>query len=334
MKAPAFWFRDRESPGWAVRMLYPFSLIWLFFGWLRRVRSKPHRATVPVLCIGNLTAGGGGKSPMVAALQQRLAQKGIGVHVLSKGYGGRIKGPHLVDGNADRFTDVGDEPLMLSANGAVWIARNRVLGAKAAEAAGADLILLDDGFQDPALLKDAAILMVDAGQGYGNGRVIPAGPLRETVASGHARADLTVVLGPSQDRHQCRETWPELTMLSSVDASLVPMRTGLPLQDEEVIAFAGIARPEKFFDTLREMGAHLLATHAFGDHEPFRPAILRRLIRESREVSAILVTTEKDAVRLPRELRTEILTVQVRLEPDDWAPIDALIDRLLPGRVA
>lgn len=333
MKAPAFWFRERNRPGWIARMLYPLSLIWLLFGWLRRIRATPQRVKVPVLCIGNLTAGGGGKSPMVVALQQRLHQKGIDTHVLSRGYGGRLKGPHRVDGDADSFVDVGDEPLMLSANGAVWIARDRVAGAKAAETAGAEIILLDDGFQDPALCKDASILMVDAGQGYGNCRIIPAGPLREPVSSGHARADFSVVLGPARDRQRCRSDWPELSAMPSVDAELVPMRTGLPLQDEEVIAFAGIARPQKFFDTLHDMGANLLATHVFADHQPFPPAILRRLIKESREASAILVTTEKDAVRLPQELRTEILTVQVRLEPVDWAPIDALIDRLLPGRI-
>ena len=332
MKAPAFWFNHRRTPGFLAWVLYPFSLIWLLAGWFRRYSARPYRAEVPVLCIGNLTAGGGGKSPMVAALQLRLGQAGIDAHVLSRGYGGRTRGPHRVDADSDSFADVGDEPLMLAANGTVWVARDRAAGARAIAAAGAELILLDDGFQNPSLHKDAAILMVDAGQGYGNGRVIPAGPLREPVPSGHARANLTVVLGPARDRKRCREDWPELSAMPSVDGELVPMRTGLPLEDEEVIAFAGIARPQKFFQTLRDMGANLLATHAFADHQPFPPAILRRLIRESREASAVLVTTEKDAVRLPPELRTEILTVQVRLEPEDWGPIDALIDRLLPGR--
>lgn len=332
MKAPAFWFNDRESPGWAAWLLYPLSLLWSLAGWTRRTRADPYRAAAPVLCIGNLTSGGGGKSPMVAALQLRLAGIGINAHVVSRGYGGRIRGPHRVDENRDSFTDVGDEPLMLSANGPVWVARDRVAGAKAAVSAGAELILLDDGFQNPGLFKDASILMVDAGQGYGNGLLIPAGPLREAVASGHERSDLSVVLGPVPARQRCRENWPELAATPSIDAQLVPMRTGLPLEDEEVIAFAGIARPEKFFATLRDMGANLLATHAFADHQPFPPAILRRLIRESREASAVLVTTEKDAVRLPQELRTEILTVLVRLEPEDWAPIDAVIDRLVPRK--
>lgn len=329
MKAPGFWSNDRTAPGLVSTVLLPLSSVWKLAAWLRNQWTTPVQVGAPVLCIGNLTAGGAGKSPMVAALQARLAGRGIQVHVVTRGYGGRIAGPHLVDERKDRFEDVGDEPLMLSANGPVWVARDRVAGASAAVEAGAQLILLDDGYQNPGLRKDAAILMIDAGQGFGNGRVIPAGPLRETISEGVKRANLTIVLGPEAERISCRESWPELTMLRSVDAQLIPQQTGLPLADEDVMAFAGIGRPEKFFDTLREMGANLIAAHSFADHQSFPAAILRRLLKESREASAVLVTTEKDAVRLPQSMRTEILTVQVRLEPADWAPIDKLVGSLI-----
>ena len=332
MKAPAFWSNARTAPGALSTALMPFSYIWRLAGRLRSNRTTPARVDVPVLCIGNLTAGGAGKSPMVAALQGRLAEQGIAAHVVTRGYGGKTIGPHLVDERTDRFEDVGDEPLMLSANGPVWVARDRVAGARAALHAGAELILLDDGYQNPGLHKDASILMVDAGQGFGNGRVIPAGPLREPVAEGLSRADLAVVLGPEPQRAVCRQSWPELATLASLDAQLVPQQTGLPLEGEDVMAFAGIGRPQKFFDTLREMGANLIATHAFADHQPFPPAILRRLLKESREASAVLVTTEKDAVRLPQSMRMEILTVQVRLAPVDWTPIDDLVQTLLSAR--
>jgi tetraacyldisaccharide 4'-kinase len=329
MKAPGFWSNDRHAPGLLSTALMPISALWSLGARMRSGRAMPERVDAPVLCVGNLTAGGAGKSPMVAALQNRLAGQGCKVHVVSRGYGGRTVGPHLVDERKDRFQDVGDEPLMLAANGPVWVSRDRAAGARAAVAAGADLILLDDGFQNPGLHKDASVLMVDAGQGFGNGRVIPAGPLREPVSQGLSRADLALVLGPGDQRTACRETWPELQSLTSLDAELIPQQTGLPLEDEDVMAFAGIGRPQKFFDTLRGMGANLVATHAFADHQPFPPAILRRLLKESREASAVLVTTEKDAVRLPRSMRMEVLTVQVRLEPVDWAPIDALVQRLL-----
>ena len=331
MKAPRFWSNDRHAPGLLSSVLLPLSALWTLGTRLRATRSDPVQVDVPVLCIGNLTAGGAGKTPMVAALQTRLKGQGIAVHVVSRGYGGTLKGPHLVDERKDRFQDVGDEPLMLSANGPVWVARDRVAGARAAIAAGAQLILLDDGFQNPGLHKDASILMVDAGAGFGNGRVIPAGPLREPVVQGLGRADLAVLLGPSDGRDRSRRDWPELSAIPSLDAGLVPQQTGLPLRDEDVMAFAGIGRPGKFFDTLREMGANLIATHAFDDHQPFPPAILRRLLKESREASAVLVTTEKDAVRLPQSMRTEVLTVQVRFEPTDWEPIDNIVQRLVHG---
>ncbi|MGD1926595.1 MAG: tetraacyldisaccharide 4'-kinase [Paracoccaceae bacterium] len=329
MKAPAFWWHDRASPGLVSSLLTPASFLWQAGAALRAARSDAVKAPVPVLCIGNLTAGGAGKSPMVAALQFRLRAKQINAHVVSRGYGGRLVGPHQVVEGRDTFEDVGDEPLMLSANGPVWIARQRARAASKAADADAELVVLDDGFQNPSLFKNASIVMVDAVQGFGNGRVIPAGPLREPVSSGLARADLVVVVGTPEERSQCLAQWPELRGVSVVEAELVPQRTGLPISGEAVVAFAGIGRPEKFFDTLRAMGAELVATHAFGDHQHYSDAILRRLLREARMSDAMLVTTEKDAVRLPVAMRTEVMTVQVRLEPSDWAPIDALIERLL-----
>lgn len=237
----------------------------------------------------------------------------------------------MVDPLDDRVGDVGDEPLMLAARGIVWIAKDRVAGAKAAVAGGAKLIIMDDGFQNPGLHKDAAILTVDAGVGFGNGRVIPAGPLRERLASGLARADLAVLIGEDAEVEATRTTWPVLSTVSTLAARLEPLQTGLPMDGEPVIAFAGIGRPEKFFATLRGMGADLIATHTFPDHHVFAPKLVRRLIAEARARDAMLVTTEKDAVRLPASLRPEVLTVQVNLHPSDWLPIDAVIDRLMSG---
>ena len=195
----------------------------------------------------------------------------------------------------------------------------------------ARLLILDDGFQDPRLGKDASIIVVDAGVGFGNGRLIPAGPLREPIAKGLARADLAVLIGSEAERHAALQTWPELASLPTVGARLKPLPTGLPLEGIEAVAFAGIGRPAKFFDTLRGMGVRLIATHAFPDHHAYAPQIVRRLISEARGRSAALITTEKDAVRLPASLRGEVLTVQVTLEIEDWAPIDALLARITSG---
>lgn len=329
MRPPGFWSNPPDRPGWQARLLAPAAAIWRWRTARRLSTARPERVGAPVLCIGNLTAGGTGKTPMVAALMERLSQRGVAAHVVSRGYGGRIEGPHLVDPLEDTAADVGDEPLMLAARGLVWVARDRVAGARAAVAAGARLILLDDGFQNPGLHKDAAFVMVDAGAGFGNGRIIPAGPLREPVASGLARADLSILIGSDEECRQVCRTWPFLLSGPTVEAQLTPVPTGLPLAGEPVVAFAGIGRPAKFFATVRGMGAEILATHAFPDHHAYAPTIIRRLIAEARGHDALLVTTEKDAVRLPASLRAEVLTVQVTLAPAGWAPIDAVLDRLL-----
>lgn len=329
MKAPRFWDNSPDAPGWQARLLAPASALWRLGAAWRARGITPYRAGVPVLCIGNLTAGGAGKTPMVAALMDRLATQGISAHVVSRGYGGRIAGPHMVDPTEDNAADVGDEPLLLAARGLAWIARDRAAGIRAAEEAGARLVLMDDGLQNPTVAKDAAIVMVDAGQGFGNGRLIPAGPLREPVEEGLARADLVVLVGAPAARGAAKDAWPVLEEAKVLSAELTPLQTGLPLEDERVIAFAGIGRPEKFFRTLRQMGAIVERTRSFPDHYVYPPAILRRLINEARETGALLVTTEKDAVRLPPALRAEVLTVQVRLDFKDWSPIDNLVERLL-----
>jgi tetraacyldisaccharide 4'-kinase len=329
MRAPGFWWNAPDRPGWRAHALAPAAALWRAGAWLRAVGARPAGAGVPVLCIGNLTLGGAGKTPMVATLMRRLGAAGVAAHVVSRGYGGVTRGPFRVAPERHDYTDVGDEPLMLAALGTVWVSRDRPAGVRAAAAEGAKLVLLDDGFQNPHLAKDRSILMVDAVQGFGNGRLIPAGPLREPVERGLARADLVVLVGPPEARAAAPGRWPALASRPVLGAELRPPATGLPIAGEPVVAFAGIARPEKFFETLRGVGARLVATRGFPDHHAYRPAVLRRLVAEARRRGAMLVTTEKDAVRLPPEVRSEVLTVQVRLEPEDWAPIDAVVAQAL-----
>lgn len=335
MRAPGFWSRPRQSPGLLARLLAPLALLWRLGGWLRAARRRPWRAPVPVICVGNLTVGGGGKTPLTLALIERLAARGAAPTCLSRGYGGRRAGPHRVDTLADTAADVGDEPLLLAAAAPTWIARDRAAGARAALGEGgagaepARCLLLDDGAQNPSLEKDLTILAVDAAAGFGNGRVMPAGPLREPLEPGLARAGLVVLIGPAASRAAARAAWPELAARPLAEAELQPALTGLLLEGLPVIAFAGIARPEKFFATLRAMGADLRAAHGFADHAPFPEPVLRRLLKEARRQSAALVTTEKDAVRLPPKWRREVMAIPVRLVPADWAPIDAALDQVL-----
>lgn len=329
MKAPRFWSNPPSRPGWTARLLGPAALAWRAGAFARGLTARARPGGVPVICVGNLTVGGAGKTPMVAALMQRLLAQGLAVHVVSRGFGGVTRGPHRVDPARHDVRDVGDEPLMLAALGTVWVSRDRPAGVRAAAAEGAEIVLLDDGLQNPHVARDRNIVMVDAVEGFGNGRLIPAGPLREPVGRGLARADLVVLVGEPQVRRAAVARWPALERARPLGAQLRPLATGLPLEGEPVVAFAGIARPEKFFETVRAMGARPLAEHPFPDHHAYRPRVLRRLLAEARQSGAMLVTTEKDAVRLPPELRREVVTVQVRLEPENWAPIDALIAPLL-----
>ncbi len=325
MQAPGFWSAPPDAPGLLPRLLAPAAVVWRLGTWLRWRLARPYRAPVPVICVGNLTAGGTGKTPLVLALADRLAAAGLAPTLLSRGYGGRRAGPHRVDPVRDTAADVGDEPLLLAQSHPVWVARDRAAGARAAVAAGARLLLLDDGAQSPHLQKDLLFITVDAEVGFGNGRLIPAGPLREPVSAGLSRADVVVLIGPQAARARCRDALPVLQGRRVIGAEIVPAPTGLDLAGIPVVAFAGIGRPSKFFETLDRAGARLVATHSFGDHAPYGDAVLRRLLREARGAGAVLVTTEKDAIRLTPAWRREVLAFPVRLVAETWAPADALL---------
>ncbi|MEL6585928.1 MAG: tetraacyldisaccharide 4'-kinase [Pseudomonadota bacterium] len=320
MRAPGFWARPSSLVS---TVLAPLGWVYAY-GTARRLRQTGVRLDCPVICVGNLTAGGTGKTPTVIALLERLMARGHAPHVVTRGYGGSAEGPVRVDPSVHRADEVGDEALLLAAFGPTWVAKDRVAGGQAAQTAGADVILLDDGFQNPALVKDLSIVVVDTGVGFGNGRCIPAGPLREPVETGLARADLILTIGPKAE--QDRLTFGPLP--PRVEGALLPLKTGMVWERLPVFAFAGIGRPEKFFQTLRDLGADIRDQVALADHQPLTPALLKRLGDRAASLSAQPVTTEKDAVRLPPNLRGQVLTVPVRLNLEDTATLDAALGRL------
>lgn len=318
--APAFWARP---PGLLSELLLPVGAGWEAAGRLRQAFARPYCPLVPVVCVGNLVAGGAGKTPVTLALAAHLVSCGIAVHIVTRGYGGRLGGPVRVDAALHDAAAVGDEALLLANRAPCWVARDRADGVRAAVAVGAHIVLLDDGFQNPGIGKNLSLVVVDAVYGFGNGRVIPAGPLRENLGRGLARADAVVLLGAETPARGPGTLGIE-TALPVLRASLRPI-AGERFAGACVLAFAGIGRPEKFFATLRALGAELVATRPFPDHHRYRVTEIDQLLRAAERSQARLVTTAKDIVRVPAAMRAAIEVLEVEIH---WADSAALLDLL------
>jgi len=294
MREPAFWSRPTS---WMSRALMPLGTL---YGWIaaQRMRAEGFDAGVPVICVGNYHVGGAGKTPTVLTLAALLRGLGETPVVLSRGYGGKLQGPVRVDPAHHGARDVGDEPLMMASQVPVVVARDRVDGVARARSLGASVILMDDGFQNPAIAKDLSLIVIDAQKGLGNGRVLPAGPLRAPLPLQLDQTDALIVVG------QGRAAEPIAARLKTIgrpvfSAYLQPDELSLQsLRGKRVFAFAGIGDPPKFFRTLRESGIEVVRERSFADHHMFSTAEVNEMAAESEHEALTLVTTEKDWVRL------------------------------------
>jgi len=265
----------------------------------RFARIEPYRSRLKVICVGNFTVGGGGKTPTAIAIVALLTELGAQPAFLTRGYGGASKGTVLVTPGLSA-AEVGDEPLLLAEAAPTFVSADRRAGAKAIEATEASVIVMDDGLQNPSLAKDLSLVVVDAAAGLGNGLVMPAGPLRAPLAAQLARADALTVIGDGGKAASLIEAFAGLGK-PVFKARMEPRQDKRWLGVLPVIGFAGIARPEKFFATLRNNGARLIETRSFPDHHRYGERDARRLLDAAKSQNAMLVTTEKDFVRLAED---------------------------------
>jgi tetraacyldisaccharide 4'-kinase len=322
LRAPDFWSRA-ASP--LASLLAPLGLAYGAAGRLRETLTTPRRLPVPVICVGNATAGGAGKTPVALALAAFLQARGRAPHFLSRGYGGGAgSGPLRVDAEGQDFRAVGDEALLLARQAPCWIGADRRAGARAAIAAGAELLVMDDGLQNPSLAKDFSLLVIDGPYGIGNGRLIPAGPLREPLARALARVQAAAIVG--EDAHRLGERLA--ARIPVLRAELVA-RDSAAWRGRRVLAFAGIGRPAKFFATLEALGCELVARRAFPDHHPYTEDEAMRLVEAASAERATPVTTEKDFVRLPPEARRMVEALPVAIQWRDERTLAALLAPLL-----
>jgi tetraacyldisaccharide 4'-kinase len=329
---PRWWYRRHGAPAPITRtLLRPISWVWAYVTARKIARARPVDPGAPVICVGNLTLGGTGKTPIVRELIERLNARGLRACGLSRGYGGRLKGPLKVDAAIHTAADAGDEPLMLAMGGqAIWISRDRPAGAQAATKEGAQVIVMDDGHQNPSLSKALSLVVVDGetrgGEWpFGDGAVFPAGPLREPLARGLERADAVVLMLPAG----VAKADPELLAVFGAKPVLIArLEPCAPPPPGPQMAFAGVGKPWKVERSLKAAGCELVDFAGFPDHAGYSLDTLKALEARAQAYGAGLLTTEKDWVRLPPDWRAKVRPWPVRARFEDEAALDRLLARV------
>lgn len=315
MKAPHFW----KEKGWKAEFLLPLSVIYFLLLRLKYLFTKPQSFPVPIICVGNATAGGTGKTPVAIAIARMMAGKKISF--ISKGYGGKLQGPIKVDVEKHTAKDIGDEPLLLAKVADCWVGKNRKEAIEAAINAGAKILILDDGLQDKSVNKNLSFMIIDGGYGFGNMFLLPAGPLRDRMDICAKKADIAIIIG--QDKNDVSQKLGNYIQVTQADF----MSHGKLDNSGKFIAFAGIGLPEKFFDTLKKEGFDVVEKIPFLDHHQFSNKEIEELLRKSEKAEARLITTEKDMVRIDQKFRSKIQTLPVEIKFHDEERIKTLLSQ-------
>ena len=314
-------------------LLTPAALVWNGVTWARRFFSNPYHSKLPVICIGNFTAGGAGKTPAAIAVAQIALRAGERPIFLTRGYGGAIKGAHLVDPSHDKAQTVGDEPLLLARVAPTIVSADRAEGAKLAERQDASLIIMDDGFQNPGLAKSASLIIIDGSLGLGNEHVLPAGPLRANLGFQLAQADGIILVGEGNATERIHALAHEAS-LPILSARIVPTSDCAWLRDKPLVAFAGIGNPDKFFRMVESLDGELIARAPYRDHHPYTGQDALKLLELARRHGAQLVTTEKDLVRIEGEgelkkLKNATRALPVSLQFKNMGKVKQILTQIL-----
>ena len=312
MKTPKYW----QSNSFISKILHPFGMLYGFLTQLRLKIKSSHKVSVPVICVGNITAGGTGKTPVSISIAKLLATEMYHPFFVSRGYGGKLQDV-IVNNKKHTAQDVGDEPLLLSKQAPVGVNANRYEAAKTAVEQGADVIVMDDGFQNPSLHKDLSFLVFDGNYGIGNGKIIPAGPLRETLEDGIKRADAVIIMG--KDKHELAKRCGLPVFFGHTEA------VQTTINDQDVVAFAGIGHPQKFYHTLKQQGFNVVKTIDFPDHHFYTRDELENIINEAQKLNAQIYTTSKDFVKIPPLYLQDINVLEIAVVWDNPEELVAFI---------
>jgi tetraacyldisaccharide 4'-kinase len=306
LKAPKFWYLKKVTL--LSQILYPLSLLFRLGTKLRNITSHAERFSFPVICIGNIVVGGAGKTPVAIKIAEILKIAGYKPHFISKGYAGLVKKSTLVE-LWHSPKSVGDEPLLLSQIAPTWVGIDRNNSIQLAKNKGADCIIMDDGFQNPTIHKDFSIIVINASQEFGNEKVMPAGPLRENIKKGLSRTNLIIVIGEIKDSLQ--KNIP--AHIPIIQAKFKINNENKIFKGQKITAFAGIAYPEKFFTSLKEQGGKIIKEITYPDHHIYDENDLLSLAEIANKTQSILVSTQKDFVRIPKSYRALVNTLEGKI---------------------